>query len=353
MGMVGKTVSAMLVVGLLPLTLFGAFAVKEMHDRIRADAERTMQASAERISSEVDEWVDKNVRVLQTVAKLSAITSMNREHQTEVLAAVRQSYPWMYLVFTVGPEGQNVARSDDKPLTVYADRQYFKDVMLLGKPLSWETLIGKTSKKPALVVSVPIKVHDQVVGVLATAMAIEDISRIVAHWGSGKTGYAFLVDQNGKVLAHPKEEFVMAEASLADHPLVSSIRKSGLPKLISFERKEGPLALGYVHDTALRWVVGVQQDEEELFAPLRQALTLGLLLLAAAGILVAAIARYLSGLLVRPIVEMTEAADRMSTGELEAPISSERRDELGQLAHSLERLRKSMKSALDRLTGHR
>ena len=190
MGMVGKTVSAMLVVGLLPLTLFGVFAVKEMHDRIRADAERTMQASAERISSEVDEWVDKNVRVLQMAAKLSAITSMNREHQTEVLAAVRQSYPWMYLVFTVGPEGQNVARSDDKPLTPYADRQYFKDVMLLGKPLSWETLIGKTSKKPALVVSVPIKLHDQVVGVLATAMAIEDISRIVARWGSGKTGYA-------------------------------------------------------------------------------------------------------------------------------------------------------------------
>jgi methyl-accepting chemotaxis protein len=351
MGMVGKTVSAMLVVGLLPLILYGLVTVKQLHDVIRGDAERDMQETAERITSVVDEWVDKNVRVLQTAAKLSAVTSMNRDHQTEVLAAIRQSYPWMYLVFTVGPEGQNIARSDDAPLSTYADRQYFKEVMALGKPLSWETLIGKTSKKPALVISVPVKVHDRTVGVLAAAMAIEDISRIVANWKSGKTGYAFLVDQNGKVVAHRTAELVLTEVSLAEHPLVSSIQKSGLPRLVSFEWKGSPQALGYVNGTALRWSVVVQQDEEELFAPLRQAVMLGLLLLAAAGLLVAVIARYVSGLLVRPIVEMTEAADRMSTGELDKPITSTRQDELGRLAESLERLRKSMKSAISRLTG--
>jgi methyl-accepting chemotaxis protein len=351
MGMVGKTVSAMLVVGLLPLSLYGIISVKQLHDGIRADAERSMQTTAEQITAVVDEWVDKNVRVLQTATKLSAVTSMSREQQAEVLAALRQTYPWMYLVFTVGPEGQTVARTDDAPLSSYGDRQYFKDVMSLGKPLSWETLIGKTSKKPALVLAVPIKVGERTVGVLAAAMAIEDISRIVANWKSGTTGYAFLVDQNGKVVAHRKAEFALTEASLAEHPLVSAIRKSGVPKLISFAWKDGPQALGYVNGTALRWAVGVQQDEDELFAPLRQAMRLGLSLLAVAAILVAVIARYFSRLLVRPIVELTEAADRMSTGELDEPITSARQDELGGLAQSLERLRRSMKSAIDRLTG--
>jgi methyl-accepting chemotaxis protein len=351
MGMLGKTVAAMLVVGLVPLALYGAVTVKQQRDAIHAEAEHSMQATAERIASVVDEWVDKNVRVLQAAAKLGAVASMSREQQTEVLAAVRHTYPWMYLVFTVGQEGQNVARSDDAPLTSYADRQYFKDVMAFGKPLSWEALIGKTSKKPALVIAVPIKSGDRTVGVLAAAMAIEDITRAVATWKAGSTGYAFLVDQNGKVVAHPREAFVLAQSSMSDHPLVASIQKSGLPRLLSFTWKEGPRALGYVQGTALQWAVGVQQDEEELFAPLRQALTLGLLLLLAAAVLVAAIARYLSRMLIRPIVEMTEAADRMSTGELDEPITTTRRDEIGLLAHSLERLRRSMKSAIDRLTG--
>jgi methyl-accepting chemotaxis protein len=276
---------------------------------------------------------------------------MNREQQSEVLATVHQVYPWMYLVFTVAPDGQNVARSDDKPLTSYADRQYFKDVAAYGKALSWETLIGKTSKKPALVVAVPIKSGDRVVGVLASAMAIEDISRMVANWKSGKTGYAFLVDQNGKVVAHPKEEFVLTEVSLADHPLVSSLRKRGLPSLMSFTSKAGPEAVGYVQPTALLWAVGVQQDEAELFGPLRQSVGFGVLLLAGAMVLVALVAAILSRRMVRPIVALTEAADRMSMGELDQPIDCRHVDELGQLARSLERVRRSMKSAMDRLTG--
>jgi methyl-accepting chemotaxis protein len=349
--MVAKTAAAMLVVGLVPLALYGAVTVTQMRDAIRAEAESSMQATAERMTSVVDEWVDKNVRVLQTLARLPALTSMNREQQTEVLVTARQFYPWMYLVFTVAPDGQNVARSDDKPLTPYGDRQYFKDVMAFGKPLSWETLIGKTSKKPALVISVPIRSNDRVVGVLAAAMAIEDISRLVANWRAGKTGHAFLVDQNGKVVAHAVEEFVLSEASLVDHPLVNAIRKSGTPRLLAFTYKGGPRNLGYVQSTKLAWAVGVQQEEQELFEPMRRAITLGLILLLAAGALVALVAAVLSRRLVRPIVELTEKADRMSTGELDQPIDATRRDEIGELARSLERLRKSMKSAMDRLMG--
>jgi nitrate/nitrite-specific signal transduction histidine kinase len=95
--------------------------------------------------------------------------------------------------------------------------------------------------------------------------------------------------------------------------------------------------------------VAVQQDETELFAPLRQILTWALALLVASALLVAVIAWISSKLLIRPILEMTYAADRMSMGELDEPISLSGRDELGLLAASLERLRKSMRSAIARL----
>ncbi len=97
------------------------------------------------------------------------------------------------------------------------------------------------------------------------------------------------------------------------------------------------------------WAVAIQQDVDELFAPVRQTLTFGLALLLAAALLVALTATLASRALVRPIVEMTYAADRMSMGELDEPISASAHDELGVLAHSLERLRKSQKAALARL----
>jgi methyl-accepting chemotaxis protein len=348
-GLMAHTTIAMVVVGLLPLALFGGVTLKQQGDRIRSEAEQSMQASAERISGQVDEWIDKNVRALQAAANLPAVVSMKRESQSEVLAAVRQAYPWMYLVFTIGPDGQNVARSDEKPLADYADRQYYKDVVSSGKELSWETLIGKTSKKPALVIAVPIKANGRVVGVMASAMTIEDISGIVANWKAGSTGFAFLVDEKGKVVAHPRESFVMSQTSLADHPLVASLRSNRQGHLTSFIDSDRNKCLGYVQRNKLRWAVAVQQEDEEVFAQLRQTLTVGLWLLAAAAVLVALIARFSSTRLTRPILEMARAADQMSLGELEQPIVSSRSDELGLLAQSLERLRKSMRAALRRI----
>lgn len=348
-GMLARTMVTMLVVGLLPLALFGGLTLVQQSRRIRAEADASMRKSAERISAQVDEWFDKNLRVLQTAANLPAMTSMRPEEQTRVLTEIARAYPWMYLVFTVAPDGKNVARSDGKPLTDYSDRQYYKDVAVLGKDLSWETLIGKTSKKPALIISLPIKVNGATVGVLASAMSIEDISRVVAHWKTGRTGFAFVVDERAKVIAHPREEFVLSQAYLPDHPLISTFRADGQPHLMSFTETNGEQVLGAVQGNRFRWGVAVQQDEQELFAPLRETLVIALALLAGAAVLVAVIALLSSRMLIRPILDMTYAADRMSLGELDAPITVARHDELGLLAHSLERLRKSMKSAMARL----
>lgn len=349
-GMTWRTTITMLLVGLFPLALFGGFSLQQEAQRIRADAEQSMRENGARIAGQVDEWVDKNVRVLRAAASLPTIRAMQPEDQAKVLAAVGQAYPWMYLVFTLAPDGRNVARSDGKPLTDYSDRQYYRDVVEDGKELSWETLIGKTSKKPALVVAVPIRLADgRVAGVLAAAMTIEDISRTVANWRAGGTGFAFLVDEKAKVVAHPHEDFVISQAIMNDHPLISSFRADAQPHLVSFVQTGGREALGYAQRNRFRWVVAVQQDTEELFAPLRHHVLIGLALLAIAAALVVVIAAISSRMLIRPIVEMTYAADRMSMGDLEESITVSRDDELGLLARSLERLRRSMKGAMARL----
>jgi methyl-accepting chemotaxis protein len=349
LGMIAKTVIAMLVVGLGPLALFAGVTLKQQADASRADAEKQVQQNAERIASQVDEWFDKNVRVLQAAATLPAVTSMQADKQTSVLTAVQAAYPWMYLVFTVDKNGQNLARSDGKPLTDYSDRQYFKDVMA-GKALAWETLIGKTSKKAALILALPIKVENQTVGVFAAAMQVEDISRIAANWRTGQTGFAFVVDEKAKVIAHPKDEFVVTPTYLNGHPLIASFQSSGKPRLLPFPESDGSASFGYVQGNKYGWAIATQYAEHEVFAPVRRTLIVGMSFLAFAAILVAIIARFWARFLIQPIVEMTRAADKMSLGELAQPIVSDRGDEIGLLAHSLERLRKSMKAAFDRIS---
>jgi methyl-accepting chemotaxis protein len=338
----------MLAVGVLPLVAFGGLTLAQQSRTVRAEARQSLQASGDRITAQVDEWIDKNVRVLRAAATLPAMTSMRTDDQAPVLSAINRAYPWIYLAHTLGPTGRNVGRSDGKPLAEYADRQYFKDVMG-GRDLAWETVIGKTSGKPALILAVPIVANGAVAGVLVAAMTVEDVSSLFAHWRTGRTGYAFLVDDQAKVVAHPRDEFVSGQVRLAEHPLVSAFRRDHEPHTLAFTQTDGNAALGYVRGNRFGWAVGIQRDQEELFASLRETLALGLALLAAAALLVALIARSASTVLVRPILALSAAADRMSTGDLETPIPITRRDELGVLGKSLDRLRISMRAAMARL----
>lgn len=348
-GIRSKVVQALVLAGILPLGLFGGFLLYMENGRLRADAERSVQASAERIQAQVDEWFDKNQRVLVAAAGLPAIGGMDPADQTRVLLAIQRAYPWMYLTFTIDLQGNNIARSDGKPPVNYADRQYFKDVTAGKKELAWETLISKTTKKPAIVMALPIRANGEVVGVLAAGMNIEDISAVLARWRTGRSGFAFLVDEQSKVLAHPFEEYVGRQLKLDQHPAVAAYRADRSPHLLRYLEQQGQSVLGYAQGNRFDWVVVVQQDEDEVLAPLRQAAWLGLSLLALTAALVAAAAAWASTLLVRPIVDLTRAADAMSQGELDTPIRSARQDELGALSASVERLRRSMKAAMERI----
>lgn len=347
-GLLAKTTVMLLFVGLAPLMAFGIYTLSHQKTLLHEDAVKSMQVNAEYLAKQVDEWFDKNFRVLHAATNLASFTSMQRDEQTKVLVAIKKAYPWMYLVMTIGLDGKNVARSDDAALADYADRKYFKDIATGGKDRSWEAVISKTSGKPAFLVSMPIRVDGKLVGVLAAGMTIEQISKSVANWKSGSTGFAFLVDETAKVLAHPRQDFVLQQKKLPDHPMIRAYQADHQAHLLSFADTNTE-TLGYVRGNEVGWAVVVQQSQDELLAPLHSTTKIAATLLVAALLLVTGIGVLASRMMVRPIVAMTTAADRMSMGDLKTPLTSRGNDEIATLAHSLERLRKSLRAAMKRL----
>jgi methyl-accepting chemotaxis protein len=347
LGLTAKVVALMLVISLVPLVSFWAIQFKQMNDRLRADIQNLMAATGKGMAGQVDEWIDKNLRVLEAAARLPDIASMDRKSQEPILKAIQKAYPWMYLVFTISESGMNVARSDQESLKDYSDRQYYKDVMS-GKEASWETLIGKTSNLPALILAVPIRSEGKVIGVLANAMTVQDISQKVATWRQGTSGFAFLVDEKGKVVAHHVEEYYLKQKNLSQHPLVAAFL-GGRNGALSFAGDNGTPCVGYVCGTKYRWALGVQQEEREALNTLWRMQEFAYLLLAVTMAIVLVVAWFLARSLVSPIKELTNAADRMSLGELNVEIKTSARDEIGQLAEAIGRMQDSLRLSIERL----
>jgi methyl-accepting chemotaxis protein len=348
-GLFGKIITVMLMVSLLPFAVFWGITLRETNESIRADTEALMAQTALGLGNQVDDWINNNVSILRLAAKLPEIISMVEQQQKPILETIQKQYPWMYLVFTVGVDGMNVARSDDVPLKDYSDRDYYKSIMM-GKNLSWQTLIGKTSQKPALVLAVPIKSANQTVGVMAAAMTVDDISKNIATWKKGETGYAFLVDEKGYVVSHPDKQYVATRKNLDSHPLIANYRKKGWTTITTrFNTANGHPALGHVRSNNYGWALALQQDDSEVFSALNRVQKFALTLLGCTILLVSVIAWFSARAIVTPVMKLTDAAERMSLGELNVKIDIKSRDEIGLLAQAIGRMQTSLRLAMNRL----
>jgi methyl-accepting chemotaxis protein len=351
MGLTAKVVMLMLLVSLLPGGVYFVLSFKQTNDRIYTDNERFGQQITKALATDVEGWIDKNIRVLKAVAEMPAMRSMNRYEQEVLLKTIQKQYDWMYLVFTTDTFGMNVARNDGKDLKDYSDRQYVQDIMA-GNPIAWQNLIGKTSKKPALVLAVPIIRNSETVGVLAAAMTRDTISQRIATWRQGKTGYAFLVDANGKVIAHQIPEFVQKEKDLSRHPLVTAAN-ANQAGLIEFSGTNGKEEIGFASKTDLGWVLAIQQAKDEAFQSLTEAQRYAMILFGATFIVVVIIALLASRAIVKPIRTLTDAANRISVGELGVEIKAKSGDEIGDLAEAITRMQDSIRLSIERLRRRR
>jgi methyl-accepting chemotaxis protein len=348
-GLFTKIILVMLIVSLLPLSIFWTITFKETSSRLRGDTELLLNLTAQGLGNHVESWIDNNTWILRSAANLPAIVSMNRPIQERVLRDIHEKYPYMYLAFTVGLDGKNVARSDDVPLKDYSDRQYYKDI-IKGKKLSWQTLIGKTSKKPALVLAVPIKSGNNLVGVMAGAMNIDEISKYIANWKKGETGFAFLVDEKGKVVAHQVKQYVTKQKNLRKHPLIAAFRKgTWTTKTINFKNEDGNSALGHVRGIKYGWALAIQQENQEVFEPLKRVQNFAISLFIVTIVIVTIIALSSARAIVTPVMKLTDVAERMSLGDLNMQINIPSKDEIGLLAQAIKRMQTSLRLAMERL----
>jgi methyl-accepting chemotaxis protein len=99
--------------------------------------------------------------------------------------------------------------------------------------------------------------------------------------------------------------------------------------------------------------LAIVQNEAEAFADIyaTQRFTYTLL---AATILVVALVAWLAGrALVQPIKRLTEAADRISVGDLDVEIEIDSRDEIAALGEAISRMKDSIRLSLERLRRRR
>jgi GAF domain-containing protein/HAMP domain-containing protein len=313
------------------------FVTNQAGKLLEQDAADRLHASRSTLESSTSVWLDLNIKALKQLVNVPDIISMDAAQQKPVLQALAVAFPHMYLVSTTDLNGINVARNDAAALTNYSDRQWFRGVRD-GAPLMFQTLIGRTNNKPALVVSMPITRSGRVVGVGMFATELTKLTESIKTVQIGKTGYAYIVDANNQVVAHTHPESLTTQdnqlVDAGSFPAVRALRQGTQGGYLAFTDEQGVRWRADIAEMEYGWGIVVQQQEGELFGALRLFQAVSWTALVVGAVLLSVLAWLTIRQAFQPIGTLTETATAITAGDLTRTAPAESEDEFGTLARA-------------------
>ncbi|KAB0264181.1 cache domain-containing protein [Microvirga brassicacearum] len=190
------------------------------------------------------------------------------------------------------------------------------------------------------------------VGVVVAEVNLKLIWDVISAIKVGETGYAFVLDRPGRLVAHPDISLVLRgadEATLAPFRAIREvIRRAGADVATGRDGQGNAVAAAASPVAGPDWTVVVAQPLSEAFGPIYAALwrTGGLLLAGAA--FAGLLAYVLASRMTEPIRRLEEGTERIGAGHFEHRIHIETGDEFQRLADSFNTMAAELATSQDR-----
>jgi adenylate cyclase len=174
---------------------------------------------------------------------------------------------------------------------------------------------------------------------ISAGVAIADVNlkliwEVIATIKIGDTGQAFVIDNSGRLIAHPDISLVLRGDAVSDgfSRLQSAVAAAGGVAVVTSD-VDGKTTIATSERIGnLGWTVIAQQPILEAFAPIRAALWRSLALILIGALIALALAWWLARRMSGPIRQLEDGVQRVGAGQFDHRIEISTGDELEQLA---------------------
>lgn len=337
----------LVMLGIIPPVILGiGFASYRATKIIHQDAEKIIGLEAAKLENNISQWLKMNVAALKNISEQPDIISLKPEKQKPILENLLHHYENLYIAHTTDLAGTNIARSDDKPADKYPDRKWLHGAKA-GNEITYQTLVGKTSKKPAVCMSTPILKQKIIKAVAITCSTVDAIAEQVRQIDLGKTGVAIVVDETGQVVAHTNPEYTSGDnlINLAQFPPVSNILAGNQGKFI-FADEEGIEWISQSKSLKNGWKVMTLQQTREAFAGEREYQQVAVLLILVIILVTSTLTFIIASSGVKPIIELTDVSLNVADGNFDTRLEDNRQDEIGVLLNSFNQMAQKLQKSI-------
>lgn len=315
--------------------------------------------------------VDKKVTRLEELATMPSIRAgTDRAQIVGDMAAAHKRTGEFDSIYFMWLDGSGVRLDGSTSQNKGGD--YFEKVVATQKPYVSDPRIARSTGKLSVNVGVPVFADNKLVGVLGATYSLEKMTELVETLKFKKTGYGFIADDSGAVIAYPKRPEIIGKLSLAEKKINPDLKlgKEELDdRLVNLfgkaaggeQQVQGQYSFvdGINREAVFtpinlpgngRWVIAVTAPEAEVNA---EATTLGRTMLMASLLFILIAAAFiviLSKQIARPIQLIRDECMNLSKGDFrEQAVQVRSEDEIGQLAQGFHGMRTGLRTLVTKI----
>jgi methyl-accepting chemotaxis protein len=192
----------------------------------------------------------------------------------------------------------------------------------------------------------PLKIDGAIIGMIFVGVPEKDMANLKTIFNSKKylqSGYPFIVDKEGKLIIHPKNEGEIRKNDEFFQQIIAE--KSGSGKTYyKWDGKEKVQYFKYIPEIESYVAASLYEDEMlDIIKSLRNAIVIAIFLSITIIMLINA---YISNSISTVVKKGVVFAKRLSEGDLTVDIDIDQKDEIGELADSLKRMVEKLRAVI-------
>lgn len=331
----------------LPLTVLGTLLTRTSQKAIRNSILHHSKEIAVHTTGEVRENIKGAQQALFAVASILGTLHADPWRQETAVVELALQYPMFQRIASVDLRGKEIVVSQlGTSLQDRSGEEAFIRAKA-GEPYISEVRMAE-DHVPVLTMAAPVRQLGKIRGVLAAEVNLRGIWDIVDSIRFGRTGTAYLVDRRGRIIAHPDKKRVLQDAHFIPTAVIEDIRAGHIGYTERVDAQGKPRLISYAPVELLNWGLIIEQSAGEAYAFSRTMKIQSWILICLSILATVAVSLALSRWMSYPVRRLIQGTERLAKGDFTQPFRIRRRDEIGRLLFSFNRVISKLRKAQEK-----
>ncbi|WP_021169746.1 Oxygen sensor protein DosP [Sporomusa ovata DSM 2662] len=195
-------ICSLILLAMVSTLMISHFLISEDYE---SKMQYNLQTTTESLAFNIAQFMQNAYNVNQLIAEYPDLKNLDSQKQYQLLTEIKRKYPFYQVLTIQDLNGDQTAKTSGS-LVNRSERWWFKKFIAERQPYISQSYYSVFSDSPVTSIIQGIYSQGKLYGILLADIEIKQLQQMVETYSAGGESYAYLLDGEGVVIAHPDRQ---------------------------------------------------------------------------------------------------------------------------------------------------